>query len=134
LTDEILILKKGMDILYIPENSRKYVRGTVIGFEPATSKDWTNELKKQCRGLKSIETAVKEWSTKHTSLPIIRLHSGDVKTIPFRVFVVHAMRKAVAWRVQLPLRPAYAISLYKSQQMLLDNISVLAINSDNWFQ
>jgi hypothetical protein len=128
LTDEVLILKKGMDILFIPENSRRFIKGSVVGFEHANSKDWTDEMKKQCRGLKSIETAVKEWSSKHVSLPIVRLDTGEVKTIPFRVFVVHAMRKAVAWRVQLPLRPAYAISLYKSQQMLLDSVSVLEVN------
>jgi hypothetical protein len=78
--------------------------------------------------LKSIESSAKEWISKHRSLPMVKLSTGETIVIPFRVFVVHAMRKAVAWRVQIPLRPAYAISLYKSHQMVLDSVSVFYFN------
>jgi hypothetical protein len=124
LTDEMIILKEGMDVLFVPKKGRKFERGTIVGFELIKSEEEEEMIKNECLSLKLVQSSAKEWISKHSRLPKVRFDNGKTKTIQFRTFVVHSMRKAVAWRVQLPLRPAYAISLYKSYQMVLHSISV----------
>jgi hypothetical protein len=127
-SEDFLLLKPLTQVLVLSEDDRTLNNGVIVDFVTPTDTENTTFAKKISCDIPQIETSVKEWLTKNPLLPRVKnLKTGDIKIVHCRVWVIRANGRAVAWRVQLPIRHAYAISLPKSQKMVIENIKVACI-------
>eukprot|EP00026_Physarum_polycephalum_P002412 Phypoly_transcript_02418.p1 GENE.Phypoly_transcript_02418~~Phypoly_transcript_02418.p1 ORF type:complete len:933 (+),score=170.69 Phypoly_transcript_02418:169-2799(+) len=106
---QVVLLRKVDDIEGIVNGSR----GVVIGFEKASSKS----------------KKFKKWYETNSVLPIVRFTNGLETTIPpaeFKIFdqnrVNEGGKAKNTYRLQLPLKLAWALTIHRAQGMTLDRV------------
>ena len=122
--DEIICLKPNTQILIISENGRSVTNAQVLGFAALTPEEREATATKLSNGMPQVKAALLDWISKNPMLPKVRLASGEVTVIHCRVWIIRSNGRAAAWRIQLPIRLAYALSLAKGQELELENMSV----------
>jgi hypothetical protein len=124
-TDEMINLKTNAKVFYFSDTGRMLKDAVVIKFVTPSPADKENIIREESQGFKQIQTCLKEWLAKVSVLPCIRINeTGETFMVRPRVFVVHSCRRAVAWRIQLPIRLGYAFSIYKCHRMKLKEFMV----------
>ncbi|KAJ3322142.1 hypothetical protein HDV06_003593 [Boothiomyces sp. JEL0866] len=125
-TDEILWLKREAKVLFV-DNHQPYTQlGVVVGFVQPTPEDLKQALSSVAgKNMKMIETSITDWLNKYSLLPQVRiLSTGEIKTVTCKAWVVRSNRRAVAWRIQLPIRLAYSVALHRSQDLQLSSLTL----------
>lgn len=126
-TDEIINLKAGTQILIISANGRDVENGVIVDFVTAIPEQIDQFAKANSHGMSQVETGLKEWLAKNAVLPRVRVEGEtELRIIPCRAWIIRANGRAAAWRIQLPVRLAYGISLAKGQDLSLNKIMISA--------
>jgi len=68
--------------------------------------------------------SIEEWIQKHNELPIIRFQCGKTCIVTPEVFSVEIRGKIKARRVQIPLKLAWALTIFKAQGLTLDKVEM----------
>jgi hypothetical protein len=123
-SDELLPLKKGLQVLVISEDGRHLETGVVIDFEAPNCIYVEESVKSYGLGISNLEQTLREWYKNHPLLPKVQFSNGKVSLIACRLWTARCNSRATGWRVQLPIRHAAAISLAKGQELVLDKILV----------
>ena len=129
-TDEILGLKRGLKVFVISTDGRSLESGVVCDFGVPSAQEVERFVKTYGSGIPQMEASLREWHRKNSLLPKVQFMNGKIEFIPCRHWTVRCNSRAAAWRVQLPIRHATAISLAKGQELLLDRILVSLLDND----
>ena len=134
ITDDSLSIKVGMDLLLISDDG---VRGEIcelIEFVSLDPQQKDEIVKSVGAGTTMIEDCVQTWLTKHPWIPKVRVQAtGQVKLVPCRLWTIQVGGKATAWRIHLPLRLGYAISVNQAVGLTLEAIQVPLTDLDFWY-
>ncbi|KAJ2998073.1 hypothetical protein HDV02_004898 [Globomyces sp. JEL0801] len=123
-TDELLWLKPNVRVMLLNSGKGVMQMGSVVGFKQVDEIEMDSFAKEAAKGYKAIEKHVRDWLVKHPQLPIVKFDDGVVKVVACHVWIIHSNGRAVAWRIQAPLRLSYAICLYKAQSLKFKSILI----------
>lgn len=122
---ETLKLKAGSKVLVLSEDGLSFVNGIVLDFVTPTDEEVEDFVNLYGNSTPQMESSLREWLQQNVLLPKVKLCStNEVKLISCKIWVVRCINRAAGWRVQLPIRPSYAISLSKCQGVSLDFLKV----------
>lgn len=105
-------------------------RGVILGYRPFEA--WKKEMGDE--GIKfrypGSLTHLKKWGKDHPHLPYVLFANGMKVTIPPATWERKFLDgKAVVTRLQIPLLPAWALTIHKSQGMSLDRVHINLTNA-----
>ncbi|KAJ8324571.1 DNA helicase [Batrachochytrium dendrobatidis] len=137
-TDDRLDLKIGAPVFLFPKtNSSTPILGQVYGFVAVDNAMREHLIAKLSCKHEAVTQSTLEWIKKHKFLPQILLHqsgNGSVQnthqqiiTVEPHIWCVKAHGKVVSWRIHLPMRLAYAVSVQKSRGLAFPNVKISSI-------
>jgi len=100
-------------------------RGVILGYQPF--KAWMTHMHKEDLKYRypGAEGKLKKWGEKHPQLPFVLFANGLKMTIPPATWErKFEAGKLSVTRLQIPLIPAWALTIHKSQGMSLDRVHI----------
>ena len=124
-SNEFVFLKKGTRLIVVKANGRDTQRGEVVDFIAPSPEQIAQFVKDGSHGMPEVERDIKEWLQRNPLLPQVRIDgTNNLEIVSCHVWIIRANSRAAAWRIQLPVRLGYALSISKAQDLLLDKIMV----------
>ncbi|GFR43218.1 hypothetical protein Agub_g4272 [Astrephomene gubernaculifera] len=111
-------------------------RGVVVGFKPASMSDYAWQqplatLEKSLR-LKPVLEALDSWYEENGQVPVVKFANGKEIEVAPTIFTQLLPGVGARFRVQTPLRLAWALTVHKSQGMTLDKVIVDLSTLSSW--
>ncbi|KAI8913690.1 hypothetical protein EDD86DRAFT_245302 [Gorgonomyces haynaldii] len=147
IAEEQLLLKTGLDVIVVSEDGSNGLLGQIVGFRALHDDEKRMIAVKLAKGTPVIEESVHQWLRKNGEVPLVKIYATEqVQAVHCRIWAVNAYGKVTAWRIQLPLRQGYAISIsgtnkwapgqcYQALAIVsrIQNLFIENLNPENFF-